>query len=100
MTTYVISEVEILDPAAGQRYRELADASIGRYGGRYLVRGAVTDVPEGDWPARQRLVVVEFSDMGHVRRWYTSAEYTEALALRRTALRRRLLFAAGPDVHY
>ena len=40
------------DDAQAERYRELASASIARYGGRYLVRGADPVVPEGDWPAR------------------------------------------------
>lgn len=47
MSAYVISEVEVLDEAQGQRYRELAAGSIARYGGRYIVRGAEPEVPEG-----------------------------------------------------
>lgn len=47
MSAYVISEVEVLDEAQGQRYRELAAASIARYGGRYIVRGGEPEVPEG-----------------------------------------------------
>ena len=46
MSAYVISEVEILDEAQGQRYRELAAASIARHGTRYIVRGAQPEVPK------------------------------------------------------
>lgn len=95
MPAYVISEVELLDETQGQRYRELAAASIARHGGRYLVRGADPDVPEGDWPPQQRVVVVEFPDMARLREWYDSDDYAEALAVRRTALSRRLLFVDG-----
>jgi uncharacterized protein (DUF1330 family) len=95
MTAYVISEVEVLDETLGQRYRELAAESIARYGGRYIVRGAEPDVPEGDWPGAQRVVVVEFPSMDRLKDWYASAEYAEALAIRRTALTRRLLFVDG-----
>ncbi|MGA9311420.1 MAG: DUF1330 domain-containing protein [Pseudonocardiaceae bacterium] len=95
MTAYAISEVEMLDEAQAQRYRELASASIARYGGRYLVRGAAPEVPEGEWPTRQRVVVVEFASMEQLQRWYDSAEYAEALAVRQTALNRRLLFVNG-----
>ena len=99
MPAYVISEVEVLDEAQGQRYREPAAASISRHGGRYVVRGAQPDVPEGDWPASRRVVVVEFPSMVELRRWYGSADYAEALAVSRTALTRRLLFVDGlPDV--
>ena len=95
MAAYVISEVEMLDETQGERYRELASASIARHGGRYIVRGATPEAPEGDWPVAERIVVVEFPSMEHVRRWYGSAAYAEALAVRRTALRRRLLFVNG-----
>jgi uncharacterized protein (TIGR03086 family) len=97
MAAYVISEVEVLDESQGQRYRDLASASIARYGGRYVVRGANPDVPEGDWPSGQRVVVVEFPSMEQLRSWYDSPEYAEALSVRRTALRRRLLFVEGVD---
>lgn len=95
MPAYVISEVEVLDENEAGRYRELASASIDRYGGRYLARGAEPEVPEGDWPRNQRVVVVEFPDMKQLQRWYGSPEYAEALAVRRTALTRRLLFVDG-----
>ena len=60
MPAHVISEVEMLDETQGQRYRELAAASIARDGGRYLARGVLPEVPEGDWQATRRVVIVEF----------------------------------------
>ena len=93
-----ISEVEVLDGTQGQRYRELAAASIARHGGRYLVRGAAPVVAEGDWPAGCRLVIVEFPTMERLQAWYASADYAEALAVRQTALDRRLLFVDGENL--
>jgi uncharacterized protein (DUF1330 family) len=95
MPAYVISEVEVLDEAEAARYRELAARSIVRYGGRYLVRGAQPQVAEGTRSGRARVVLVEFPSMEQVQRWYASAEYAQALAVRRTALERRLLFVDG-----
>lgn len=95
MTAYAISEFEVLDDTELQRYRQLAAASIARHGGRYIVRGARPDVAEGELPAGQRVVVVEFVSMAQLRRWYASADYAEALAVRDTALTRRLLFVDG-----
>jgi uncharacterized protein (DUF1330 family) len=95
MPAYVISEVTVLDEVGGRRYRDLAARSITWYGGRYLVRGADPHVPEGEWPGHARVVVVEFPSMEQLERWYASAEYTQALAVRRTALDRRLLFVDG-----
>ena len=99
MVAYVISEVEIIDETQGQRYRELAAASIARYSGRYLVRGAEPLAVEGEWPAARRMVMVEFPSMDRARQWYASAEYAEALEVRRTALTRRLIFAEGVPAH-
>ena len=95
MAAYVISEVEMLDETQGRRYRELAAGPIARHGGRYLVRGAAPVVAEGNWPASTRLVIVEFPSMERLRAWYASTDYAEALAVRRTALDRRLLFVDG-----
>jgi uncharacterized protein (DUF1330 family) len=95
VSAYVISEVEILDEAAAQRYRELAQASIAAYGGRYLARGAVPAALEGDFDAGKRIVVVEFADRGTAERWYRSDEYAAALGISATALDRRLLLVDG-----
>ncbi len=98
VAAYVISEVEVLDETQGQRYRELAAASIARHGGRYLVRGAAPVVAEGDWPAGCRLVIVEFPTMERLQAWHAFADYAEALAVRQTALDRRLLFVDGENL--
>jgi uncharacterized protein (DUF1330 family) len=95
VSVYVISEVEVQDEELADLYRYLAQWSIAQYGGRYVVRGVQPEIIEGDWPARQRLVVVEFPDADTARRWYASAEYAPALKIRGTALNRRLLLVEG-----
>ncbi len=72
--------------------------AIARHGGRYLVRGAAPVVAEGDWPAGCRLVIVEFPTMERLQAWHASADYAEALAVRQTALDRRLLFVDGENL--
>jgi uncharacterized protein (DUF1330 family) len=91
----MIAEVQVLDETQVQRYRALAAASIAVHGGRYVVRAAEPEVPEGDWPAGQRVVVVEFPTMERLRQWYSSPEYGEALAVGQQAMTRRLLFVDG-----
>lgn len=63
MSAFVISEVEILDEAQSARYRELAPASIARHGGRCIVRAAVPEVADGEFPDERRVVVVEFPSL-------------------------------------
>ena len=95
MAAYVISEVEVYDEEQARRYRDLAADSIAQYGGRYLTRGVSLQVPEGEWPPDAQLVIIEFPDLARVREWYASPEYAEALAVRQSALGRRLLFVEG-----
>jgi len=45
----------------------------------------------------RRVVVVESPSMDRLRSWYASADYAEALAVRETALTRRLLFVPGVE---
>jgi uncharacterized protein (DUF1330 family) len=97
VAAYVISEVEALDEPQFARYRALAAASIARHGGRYLVRGAEPEVAEGEPRGQRRIVIVEFPDRERLNRWYRSADYAEALAVRDIALRRRMLFVDGVE---
>jgi uncharacterized protein (DUF1330 family) len=94
MAAYVISDVEFLDPPQVERYRALAQAAIATYGGRYLTRGGAVEPVEGDWKP-ECIIIVEFPTMERAREWYRSPEYARALEVRRTALRRDLIFVAG-----
>jgi uncharacterized protein (DUF1330 family) len=94
MPAYVISDVEPRDAALVAQYRTLAEASIAKYGGRYIVRGGPIDAVEGGW-APKHVVIVEFPSMERAREWYRSADYAEALEVRQHALTRRLIFVDG-----
>ena len=94
MPAYVISEVEMRDPAAFETYRSLAAKTIAQYGGHYIVRGGAVELAEGG-PSPKAIVIVEFPTMARLRKWYASPEYAEALKHRRTALERRLIFVEG-----
>jgi len=97
MTAYSITDVEVLDPEGFKRYRELAAPAVARYGGRFLVRGAEPVVAEGEWPAGQRVNIIEVPSMEQLWAWYDSPEYAPARDIARKDLRRRLLFVDGVD---
>jgi uncharacterized protein (DUF1330 family) len=59
MSAYVISEVDVRDPAGFEAYRTIAAAAIAQYGGRYLVRGGAASLAEGGPPPKS-IIVVEF----------------------------------------
>lgn len=94
MVAYVISDVEPYDAMLVERYRALAQASVGRYGGRYIVRGGAIEPVEGDWTPKH-LVIIEFPDMDRAHQWYRSEAYAEALSVAERAMSRRLVFVEG-----
>ena len=62
-------------------YLERIDATLAPFDGRFIIHGGpVIDAPEGEWPGD--LIVIEFPDREHARRWYASAAYQEILPLR------------------
>ena len=81
MSAYVISEVEIVDESIAKNYMKFAETSILEYGGRYIVRGAKSEVMEGD-PKDRKMVIVEFPTMEQAREWYASPAYAKALQFR------------------
>jgi uncharacterized protein (DUF1330 family) len=94
MAAYVISEIfAILDPVLMEEYRSLAYKAIRKYDGRYIARGGTIENIEGEPP--HAVVIVEFPSIERAREWYRSPEYAEALAIRSSALNRRLFFVEG-----
>lgn len=93
MTAFIISQVEVRDPQDFAAYRSIAEQSITRFDGRYLVRGGEQSVLEGHW--RGRTVIVEFPSVERARAWYESADYAPARALTEKALARNLVLVEG-----
>ncbi|MCM6776755.1 DUF1330 domain-containing protein [Nocardia sp. CDC159] len=95
MSVYVVVDAVVLDGERAGEYRRLAEATIERHGGRYLVQGVEPQAVEGQWPADRSMTVVEFPDRTSVERWYSSAEYQRAVRVRDGAIDVRLLFVKG-----
>lgn len=94
MAGYVIANVEVLDPAGFEEYRQRVPATIAKYGGRYLVRGGQTETKEGDW-SPQRLIVLEFESLARAHEWFDSPEYAPLIVLRKRSANTQLVFAEG-----
>jgi uncharacterized protein (DUF1330 family) len=93
MTAYVVSEIEVTDPAGYERYRALVDPSFVGFNARFLVRGGSTDSLEGDPP--KRIVIIAFDNIAEARRWYNSPSYTAAKLIRQDASIGRLYIVEG-----
>ena len=94
MAAYVIVNDEILDEGTFSDFRERIGATVAAHGGRYLVRGGSLEVIEGSWSA-DRLVVVEFDDVGAARRWLGSPEYTELKGIRERSAKANVILVEG-----
>lgn len=94
MPGYVLAEIEITNPDGYREYTTMVPATIQKYGGRFLVRGGRSDVLEGDWPQRRR-VIIEFPSYEQARKWFDSPEYEKPKALRQANSNGRLLLLEG-----
>ena len=94
MPSYIVLEVDVHDPVAYDRYKELGAPTLGRYGGRYIVRGGATETLEGNWRPK-RLVIVEFPNTQRARDWWSSPEYAPAKELRQSCSTTDMVLVEG-----
>ncbi len=95
MAAYFVVDVkEITDPQTYAEYRKGVDATLARYGGKFLVRGGAYETIEGDWQPH-RFVMAEFDDEEHFKRWYNSPEYSELREMRFRASTARAIVVRG-----
>ena len=94
MAAYVILDIEVHDPVTYEEYKRMAPPSIALYGGKYLVRGGVTETVEGHWIPK-RFVILQFDNLARAREWWSSTEYAPAKALRQQSATSRMIFTEG-----
>ena len=94
MAAYVIVNDEIQDQGTFSEFRERIGATVEAHGGRYLVRGGNVEVVEGTWSA-DRVVVVEFDDVGAAKAWLDSSEYNELKELRQRSAKANVIVVEG-----
>lgn len=90
---YVISEVDVTDPAAYQEYAKKAPETLVPFGGHYLVRAGKTQTVEGDAP--KRIVVIAFDSAEKARAWEDSPAYGAIKPIRHNAAKSRIYIVEG-----
>ena len=83
MPAYWVARSKINDPAEYKKYTDRVPAIIAKYGGKVLARGGRFQIMEGPHKF-QRFVVIEFPTFEQGVACFTSKEYDEAAAFRRT----------------
>jgi uncharacterized protein (DUF1330 family) len=73
LPAFVISNIEVTDPAGYQEYGEAAAAVVATYHGKILVRGGKAVVFDGRAP--QRVVLIEFPSLADAEHWRSSPEF-------------------------
>jgi len=94
MAAYIIVEIDILDPVGYERYKQLAGATVKKYGGKYIVRGGKTEVLEGNWNPK-RVVVLQFETAERAREWLNCEEYRGPREMRHRTSRTNMILVEG-----
>ncbi|PJK30005.1 DUF1330 domain-containing protein [Minwuia thermotolerans] len=81
MTAHVSVQIRIKDRAKLKEYASQAPATVAAHGGRFIVRGNVTEVLSGNADL-DVVAMIEFPDAETARRWYNSAEYQALIPIR------------------
>ncbi len=90
---YWIARVDVINPEAYARYRELNGIAFQKFGGRFIVRGPAGKVVKGT--SRQHNVVIEFKDYATALACYESPEYQAAKVFLDQAAESDLVIVAG-----
>lgn len=81
MPVYMIIEIEIKDEELYAEYVEKVREVVVKHGGRYLVRGGQVTPLSGNWNP-ERIIIIEFETLDHLKRCFGSEEYRELAPLR------------------
>jgi len=90
---YIISEVDVADPAAYQTYAKQVPETLVPFGGHFLVRGGRASAVEGEAP--KRIVVIAFDSYEKAQAWEDSPAYGAIKSIRHNAAKSRVIVAEG-----
>lgn len=98
MKYYVVAEMQITDPSWVGPYVQNVTRMIERAGGRYLARTPKVEKLEGDRPAPQIQLLIEWPSREAAMAFYRSDEYRPYLESRTAGGHTELSLFAGEDV--
>ena len=93
---YVISQVEVTDPKAYERYKAETPAVVAAFGGEFVVRGGRVEVLEGE-PPMGRVIVTKFPSMEKALAFYHSDKHADLLKFRLASTECRRFIVEGVD---
>lgn len=90
---YLISELDVTDPAGYQKYAAQVPGTFAPFNGHYLVRGGKTQSLEGEAP--KRIVVIAFDSAEKARAWQDSPAYEAIKPIRQSTAKTRAFIVEG-----
>lgn len=94
MPAYLIVRVNVTDSTRFADYIKAVPQVIGRFDGKYIVRGGDVLTLEGP-EEKRRIIVIEFPTLQQARNFYNSDEYTEVRKLRTGAAEGEIIAIQG-----
>ena len=94
MKAYVIVDIEVRNAEKFPEYLAQITPTVFACGGRYLVRGANTEVVSGVWQPK-RLVIMEFPNLQTAQHWASCDEYAPIHALRNQCANANMIIVEG-----
>lgn len=91
---FVVAAETVTDDAKFSEYRKAVPATLGPFGGKFVVRGGAFRELEGAWP-HPRLVMIEFPSVEAAVGWYGSPDYKNIIALRQASSNGSLIVVEG-----
>ena len=93
LKAYVISELEMLDPAAQAAFTPLAQAAQKAAGGRTFITGGARVVGLEGAPPPKRVVINEFDSLDQAESYYKSKAWTDLAPQREKAMKTERRYA-------
>lgn len=94
MKAYLLLDITVHDYERFRDYIDNIPAFIHKHAGKYIVRGEVPTVVEGDWNP-ERIVVIEFPSRENANRFLQDPEAQPLFALRHETTTSKLLLVDG-----
>ena len=94
MKAYLILDFAINDMERFAEYIQNIPAHISKHSGRYIVRGTVPTVMEGDWNP-ERVVVIEFPERTNTGQFLQDPEAESLFEIRHSATTSKLILVDG-----
>ena len=93
---YLLGQITISDKSQYKLYDSKIGNIIEEFGGKYLVKGGLRFVKEGN-PSFQRDVLVEFKDIKTAQRFFSSKKFKEISKFRKAGSTGFLLLLNGKE---